>query len=292
MRSARTPRAIDHLVLPVTTLTLARSRLTSLGFTVAPDARHPFGTGNCCVFFEDRTFLEPITILDRTAADMAAAEGVIFVKRIKRFTERHGEGFAMVALKSEDAEADHAAFRASRDSAADRSFASRARRVCRTGPSARSASRLPTPSSRRRPTRRSSPASTSPRASSSSRPISSIRTARPAWRQWLRGRRESGRLPATFCRRDRASEVRTDAGLEAGAEARASSSYAGGFRARYGLEPPDTRRGLLFAAFEITVSDLERAVGYAGPTATRHDGRIVVPPSPGLGAVARFPERG
>ena len=89
---------IDHLVLPVTTLALARSRLTGLGFTVAPDARHPFGTGNCCVFFENRTYFEPITILDRAAADIAAAEGVFFVRRIKRFTERQGEGFAMLAL--------------------------------------------------------------------------------------------------------------------------------------------------------------------------------------------------
>ena len=54
--------------------------------------------------------LEPITILDRNATDMAAAEGLVFVKRLKRFTERQGEGFAMLALKSEDAEADHAAF--------------------------------------------------------------------------------------------------------------------------------------------------------------------------------------
>ena len=103
-------RAIDHLVLPVTTLTLARQRLTSLGFTVAPDARHPFGTGNCCVFFNNGTYLEPITSLDRNATDMAAAEGLVFVRRIKRFTERQGEGFAMLALASGDAEADHAAF--------------------------------------------------------------------------------------------------------------------------------------------------------------------------------------
>ena len=107
-------RSIDHLVLPVTTLTLARARLTGLGFTVAPDAQHPFGTGNCCVFFEDRTFLEPITIVDRMAADMAAAERVVFVKRVKRFTERQGSGFAMVALKSDDAEADRAAFEAAK----------------------------------------------------------------------------------------------------------------------------------------------------------------------------------
>ncbi len=43
---------------------------------------------------------------------MAAAEGVVFVKRMKRFTERQGEGFAMVALQSEDAEADRKAFEA------------------------------------------------------------------------------------------------------------------------------------------------------------------------------------
>ena len=103
-------RPIDHLVLPVTTLTLARSRLTSLGFNVAPDARHPFGTGNCCVFFQNRTYLEPITILDRAGADMAAAEGLVFVRRVKRFFERQGEGFAMLALRSEDAAADQQAF--------------------------------------------------------------------------------------------------------------------------------------------------------------------------------------
>ena len=75
-------------------------------------------------------------------------------------------------------------------------------------------------------------------------------------------------------------------GLEAGCRDRTSLPPA--FRARYGLEPPDTRRGLLFAAVEIRVADLERAIGYAGPTAARHEGRIVVPPSPGFGAVLCF----
>jgi hypothetical protein len=36
------------------------------------------------------------------------------------------------------------------------------------------------------------------------------------------------------------------------------------------------------------VEDLDRAIGYAGPTATRHDGRIVIPPAPGLGATLAF----
>ena len=75
-------------------------------------------------------------------------------------------------------------------------------------------------------------------------------------------------------------------GLEAGAVT--SILYPAAFRARYGLEPLDTRRGLLFAAVEIRVADLDRAIGYAGPTAARHEGRIVVPPSPGFGAVLCF----
>jgi hypothetical protein len=50
------------------------------------------------------------------------------------------------------------------------------------------------------------------------------------------------------------------------------------------VDAPDPRRGLLFAGIDVQVADPERAVGFAGPTAIRHDGRIVVPPAPGLGA--------
>ena len=54
------------------------------------------------------------------------------------------------------------------------------------------------------------------------------------------------------------------------------------------LAAPEPRRGLLFAAFDVIVEDLDRATGYAGPTATRHEGRIVIPPAPGLGATMAF----
>jgi hypothetical protein len=60
------------------------------------------------------------------------------------------------------------------------------------------------------------------------------------------------------------------------------------FAARYGVEPPDPRRGLLFAGFDVLVADLDRAIGFAGPTARRHGDRIVVPPAPGLGSVLAF----
>ncbi|SPZ34390.1 putative lactoylglutathione lyase [Agrobacterium tumefaciens] len=44
------PYSVDHLVLPVEVIGVAVKRLVSLGFTVAPEALHPFGTQNACVF--------------------------------------------------------------------------------------------------------------------------------------------------------------------------------------------------------------------------------------------------
>ncbi|TIT26271.1 MAG: VOC family protein, partial [Mesorhizobium sp.] len=46
------PHSLDHLVLPTASLDVARARLVSLGFVVAPTGIHPFGTENCCVFLE------------------------------------------------------------------------------------------------------------------------------------------------------------------------------------------------------------------------------------------------
>jgi hypothetical protein len=53
---------LDHLVLPVASIGLARERLGKLGFTVAADAAHPFGTENACIFFADKTYLEPLGV--------------------------------------------------------------------------------------------------------------------------------------------------------------------------------------------------------------------------------------
>ncbi|MCC2110755.1 MAG: VOC family protein [Hyphomicrobiales bacterium] len=103
-------RAIDHLVLPVTGLDRARAAFTRLGFTVAPDARHPFGTGNACIFFADGRYLEPLAVIDETACDEAEADGLFFVARARAFLAKAGEGFAMVALRSNDVHADRRAF--------------------------------------------------------------------------------------------------------------------------------------------------------------------------------------
>ncbi len=282
-------RLIDHLVLPVTTLMLARSRLTALGFVVAPDAQHPFGTGNCCVFFKDRTYLEPITIHDRMATDMAAAEGVTFVKRMKRFTERQGEGFAMVALQSEDAEADRAAFEAAGIGG---------------GPVYRFARMAKLPDGSEREIGVAVANAAFPAAADASF-FTCQHLAKDALFQDAYLEHPNGALglsavaavaenPADFHilleNVTGQRELRTTSfGVEADVDGQIFMILTpAGFHARYEIDPPNPRRGMLFAAFELKVLDLDRAARYAGRAAKRAEGRVVVPPGPGLNAVVAF----
>ena len=111
--SSRTPRPIDHLVLPVFDLAVARARLSALGFTVAADARHPFGTENCCVFLADGSYLEPLGIANREECEAAALAGNAFVGRDQTFRFRRGiEGFSGIAMATDSAAADDARYRA------------------------------------------------------------------------------------------------------------------------------------------------------------------------------------
>ncbi|WP_214472557.1 VOC family protein [Mesorhizobium sp. dw_380] len=99
---------LDHLVLPTQDLDVARARLTSLGFVVAPTGVHPFGTENCCVFLADGTYLEPLAIGNEQAAIDAAAEDNVFVTRDRLYRESRGdEGFSAVVLATDNADADH-----------------------------------------------------------------------------------------------------------------------------------------------------------------------------------------
>lgn len=108
-------------MLPTAGLAAARQRLDRLGFTVAPDGLHPFGTANCCVYFADGTFLEPLAVADREAADAAAMQGNVFVARDGAWRQRHGrDGFSAVVFGSSDADRDHADFVGAGISAGDR----------------------------------------------------------------------------------------------------------------------------------------------------------------------------
>lgn len=111
--SSRTARPLDHLVLPVVDLATARLRLSSLGFAVAPDARHPFGTGNACVYFSDSTYLEPVAISDLQTYEAKVAARTEFVRRDRAYRFRVGnDGLSAVVFKSDDAAVDYAAFEA------------------------------------------------------------------------------------------------------------------------------------------------------------------------------------
>ncbi|MBP1856625.1 VOC family protein [Rhizobium herbae] len=110
--ASRTPRLLDHLVLPVVDLATARNRYEQLGFTVAADALHPFGTENACVFFSDKTYLEPLGVAQREACEAAAIAGNVFVARDQAYRFRRGQdGFSAIVLGTQDAVADHERFR-------------------------------------------------------------------------------------------------------------------------------------------------------------------------------------
>lgn len=110
--SPLSPRRLDHAVLPVTSLAAARARLTQLGFSVAPEALHPFGTENACVFLEDGTYLEPLGVASREACEAAAIGGNAFIARDQAYRFRNGpDGFSSIVFASDDANADHVRFR-------------------------------------------------------------------------------------------------------------------------------------------------------------------------------------
>ncbi len=109
--ASRIPRLLDHLVLPVIDLATARDRYGKLGFTVAADALHPFGTENACVFLADKTYLEPLGI-KREECEAAALAGNVFVARDQAYRFRRGhDGFSAIVLSSDDAAADDVRFR-------------------------------------------------------------------------------------------------------------------------------------------------------------------------------------
>ena len=106
-RRPETARAIDHAVLPVTDLNVARQRYGRLGFTVAPDGIHPFGTKNANILFSDGTFLEPIAVADSRAYDAAERTGNTFVRNDRAYRNMsYGDGFSHLVVATADAAAD------------------------------------------------------------------------------------------------------------------------------------------------------------------------------------------
>ncbi len=104
-------RSIDHFVLVSASLADARARYRRMGFTVAPDGVHPFGTYNANMYFRDGPMIETLAIENPARYAEAVAAGNSFVANDAAFRAARGdEGFSHVVVTSRDAERDHAAF--------------------------------------------------------------------------------------------------------------------------------------------------------------------------------------
>ncbi len=101
---------IDHLVLCGRDLEEMRRCYGTLGFTLTPPARHPFGTGNSLVQL-DRCFLELLVVADAREIPEHRPGHFSFAAFNRDYLSRR-EGFSMLVLQSADARADAGRFRA------------------------------------------------------------------------------------------------------------------------------------------------------------------------------------
>lgn len=101
-------RSIDHYVLVADNLSSARERYQRMGFTVAPNGVHPFGTYNANMYFRSGPMIETLAVEDAVKYSQAIQDGNTFVKNDAAFRDRHGhDGFSHIVTTSLDADKDH-----------------------------------------------------------------------------------------------------------------------------------------------------------------------------------------
>ena len=103
-------KGIDHLVLCGRDHPAMRETYTALGFTLTPEARHPFGTGNSLIQLEG-CFLELLSVFAPEKIPEPEPGRFPFGAFNRDFLGKR-EGMSMLVLDSVDARADVAAFRA------------------------------------------------------------------------------------------------------------------------------------------------------------------------------------
>lgn len=97
---------IDHPLVLVRDIEAAAARYRSLGFNTAPTGKHPWGTSTSLIMF-DRSALELMGIYDATLLDSHAIGSFSFGRHMEAALAQR-EGVSLVALYSQDAEADRA----------------------------------------------------------------------------------------------------------------------------------------------------------------------------------------
>jgi hypothetical protein len=102
-------QGIDHLVIAGRDLDELRRSYGSLGFTLTPRARHPFGTGNSLVQLQG-SFLELLGIVE-PAGIVEPSAGQFSFGAFNRDFLKGREGMSMLVLESQDARADQERYR-------------------------------------------------------------------------------------------------------------------------------------------------------------------------------------
>jgi hypothetical protein len=101
---------IDHPLIAVRDLAATVAFYRSLGFCIAPPGQHPWGTATALALF-DRQIIELVSIGDAGLLDGYSAGDFRFGRHVEHYLER-GEGIALTALCTEDAETTEAALSA------------------------------------------------------------------------------------------------------------------------------------------------------------------------------------
>ncbi len=101
------PLGLEHPLVVSENLDAQADRYRAMGFAPTPKGYHPWGTGTQLVLFPDN-FIELMGIEDRSLIDEPSETGFRFGRFIADQLGRR-EGIAMIALHSDDAEADLAA---------------------------------------------------------------------------------------------------------------------------------------------------------------------------------------
>jgi hypothetical protein len=104
------PRGLEHIVHAVRDLDAAGDDYARLGFTVGARNHHPWGTDNRIVQLPG-FFIELLSVVDLSRVPEPTDRLPSFGAFNRDFLAS-GEGFSMLALESQDAAADAAAFRA------------------------------------------------------------------------------------------------------------------------------------------------------------------------------------
>ena len=99
---------LDHVVVAVHDLEAAASAWEALGFTVTPEARHPWGTANRLIQF-DGFFIELLAVADEGLI-REAGEGEFSFGAFNRDFLKSREGGSMVVFESRDPGRDRAFF--------------------------------------------------------------------------------------------------------------------------------------------------------------------------------------